>query len=153
MPTDGTFIFSMEFSTLSCFRLEYITLVGNETMIKSSGRGETIIRKSVWLGQVNHHGSLMLDREFGGKYICPAPLPRRRRKDHRVRTHRESVDGFGFRRVCTDVLAVAEEHREQLKSREKKVNKMEQSGLTEEELLRQQQELFRCAGEKYNAAS
>lgn len=29
-------------------------------MIKSSGRGETIIRKSVWLGQVNHHGSLML---------------------------------------------------------------------------------------------
>ncbi|ODH50442.1 hypothetical protein GX48_03403 [Paracoccidioides brasiliensis] len=36
-------------------------------------------------------------------------------------------------------------------TREKKVNKMEQSGLTEEELLQQQQELFRCAGEKYNA--
>jgi len=52
-----------------------------------------------------------------------------------------------------DVLAVAEEHKEQLKTREKKTNKMEQSGLSEEELLRQQQELFRSAGEKYNAGA
>lgn len=36
-------------------------------------------------------------------------------------------------------------------TREKKQNKMDQSGLTEEELLRQQQELFRSATEKYNA--
>ena len=36
-------------------------------------------------------------------------------------------------------------------SREKKQSKMEQSGLSEEELLRQQQELFRSATEKYNA--
>lgn len=38
-----------------------------------------------------------------------------------------------------------------LQTREKKQSKMEQSGLTEEELLRQQQELFRSATEKYNA--
>ena len=35
-------------------------------------------------------------------------------------------------------------------SREKKQSKMEQSGLTEEELLRQQEELFGKARDKYN---
>lgn len=79
---------------------------------------------------------------------------------------------LGFGDYIPDVLAVAEEHKEQLKvrrrclsgrriwrnetntwqSREKKQSKMEQSGLSEEELLRQQQELFRSATEKYHAA-
>ncbi|OJZ92861.1 hypothetical protein ASPFODRAFT_202617 [Aspergillus luchuensis CBS 106.47] len=59
---------------------------------------------------------------------------------------------LGFSDYIPDVLAVAEEHKEQLKSREKKQSKMEQSGLSEEELLRQQQELFRSATEKYHAA-
>lgn len=78
---------------------------------------------------------------------------------------------LGFGDYIPEVLAVAEEHREQLKvglvlcacwlvfanaflefqSREKKQSKMEKSGLSEEELLRQQQELFRSATEKYNA--
>lgn len=40
----------------------------------------------------------------------------------------------------------------QLQNREKKQSKIEQSGLTEEELIRQQQELFRSAGDKFNAA-
>ena len=40
----------------------------------------------------------------------------------------------------------------ELQSREKKQSKMEQSGLSEEELLRQQQELFRSATEKYHSA-
>ncbi len=35
-------------------------------------------------------------------------------------------------------------------TREKKQSKMEQSGLSEEELLRQQQELFQSANAKYN---
>ncbi|OJD10430.1 hypothetical protein AJ78_08561, partial [Emergomyces pasteurianus Ep9510] len=65
----------------------------------------------------------------------------------------KALTDLGFGDYVPDVLAVAEEHKEQLKTREKKVNKMEQSGLTEEELLRQQQELFRSAGEKYNAGS
>lgn len=38
-------------------------------------------------------------------------------------------------------------------SREKKASKMEQSGLSAEELLRQQQELFASAGQKFNAGS
>ncbi|OKP08291.1 Negative cofactor 2 complex subunit beta [Penicillium subrubescens] len=63
----------------------------------------------------------------------------------------KALRDLGFADYIPDVLAVAEEHREQLKSREKKQSKMEQSGLSEEELLRQQQELFRSATEKYNA--
>ena len=34
-------------------------------------------------------------------------------------------------------------------TRERKQNKIEQSGLTQEELLRAQEELFRSAGDKY----
>lgn len=37
--------------------------------------------------------------------------------------------------------------------REKKQNKIDQSGMTNEELIRAQEELFRSAGEKYNAVS
>ena len=37
-----------------------------------------------------------------------------------------------------------------LQNREKKQSKIEQSGLTEEELIRQQQELFRSATDKFN---
>ena len=96
----------------------------------------------------------------------------------------KALTDLGFGDYVPDVLAVAEEHKEQLKvsnlfplswagsikyawlresgklltvwvwqTREKKTNKMEQSGLSEEELLRQQQELFRSAGEKYNAGA
>lgn len=36
-------------------------------------------------------------------------------------------------------------------TREKKQSKIEQSGLTEEELIRQQQELFRSATDKFNS--
>jgi hypothetical protein len=84
----------------------------------------------------------------------------------------KALRDLGFGDYIPDVLAVADEHKEQLKvclsgftgldrlkltslfyqSREKKQSKMEQSGLSEEELLRQQQELFRSATEKYNAA-
>jgi len=37
-------------------------------------------------------------------------------------------------------------------TREKKQSKIEQSGLTEEELIRQQQELFASATNKFNSA-
>jgi hypothetical protein len=36
-------------------------------------------------------------------------------------------------------------------SREKKQSKMEQSGMSPEELARMQEELFRSAGDKFNA--
>ena len=38
-----------------------------------------------------------------------------------------------------------------LQTKEKKQSKIEQSGMTEEELIRQQQELFRSATDKFNA--
>ena len=37
-------------------------------------------------------------------------------------------------------------------NREKKQSKIEQSGMTEEELINQQQELFRSATDKFNSA-
>ena len=46
----------------------------------------------------------------------------------------------------------AEEFKKQQAHREKKQSKIEQSGMTEEELIAQQQELFRSATSKYNAA-
>ncbi|MCJ1267155.1 hypothetical protein MMC22_007040 [Lobaria immixta] len=57
---------------------------------------------------------------------------------------------LGFPEYVEEVVSVAEEHKEQLKTREKKTSKMDQSGLTQEELLQQQQELFRTANDKYN---
>ncbi|MCJ1254876.1 hypothetical protein MMC24_002692 [Lignoscripta atroalba] len=57
---------------------------------------------------------------------------------------------LGFPEYVPEVLSVAGEHKEQLRTREKKTSKMEQSGLSEEELLKQQQELFRSATDKYN---
>ncbi|TKA56061.1 hypothetical protein B0A49_12155, partial [Cryomyces minteri] len=49
-----------------------------------------------------------------------------------------------------DILEVASQHKQQQVTREKKQSKLEQSGLSEEELLRQQQELFRSATDKFN---
>ncbi|MCJ1425952.1 hypothetical protein MMC29_003853 [Sticta canariensis] len=57
---------------------------------------------------------------------------------------------LGFPEYVEEVVSVAEDHKEQLKTREKKTSKMDQSGLTQEELLQQQQELFRSATDKYN---
>jgi hypothetical protein len=48
----------------------------------------------------------------------------------------------GFMRPCTNVQ----------QNREKKQTKIEQSGMTEEELIRAQEELFKSATNKFNAA-
>ncbi|KAK2732963.1 hypothetical protein FQN57_002332 [Myotisia sp. PD_48] len=65
----------------------------------------------------------------------------------------KALNDLGFGDYVPDVLAIAEEHKEQLKTREKRINKIDQSGMSHEELLRLQQELFRSAGEKYNSGS
>ncbi|EZF34445.1 hypothetical protein H101_02024, partial [Trichophyton interdigitale H6] len=65
----------------------------------------------------------------------------------------KALTDLGFGDYVPDVLAIAEEHKEQLKTREKRTNKIDQSGMSHEELLRLQQELFRSAGEKYNSGS
>ncbi|KAK6594753.1 cbf nf-y family transcription factor [Botrytis cinerea] len=48
-----------------------------------------------------------------------------------------------------DIVDVASEHKEQLKGREKKANKLEQSGLTAEQLLAMQEEAFRDAAQRH----
>ncbi|KAL2038745.1 hypothetical protein N7G274_008503 [Stereocaulon virgatum] len=60
---------------------------------------------------------------------------------------------LGFPEYVREVLASAGEMKESLKTREKKTSKMDQSGLTQEELLEQQQALFRSATSKFNQES
>ncbi|KAL8729601.1 MAG: hypothetical protein Q9181_004945 [Wetmoreana brouardii] len=62
----------------------------------------------------------------------------------------KALKELGFPEYVQEVLASAGEHKEALKVREKRGNKMDQSGLSEAELLRQQEALFKSATEKYN---
>lgn len=64
----------------------------------------------------------------------------------------KALTDLGFADYVSDVLAVADEFKDQQKTREKKQNKMEMSGMTTEELLKMQEEMFASAKEKYNAA-
>ncbi|KAI4259762.1 MAG: hypothetical protein LQ352_000568 [Teloschistes flavicans] len=58
---------------------------------------------------------------------------------------------LGFPEYVQEVLSAAGEHKEVLKGvRDKKANKMDLSGLSEAELLQQQEALFKSATEKYN---
>ena len=61
-----------------------------------------------------------------------------------------ALSDLGFTEYIDQIKEVADEHKESLKTREKKMTKMEQSGLTEEELLRQQELLFGSARAKYD---
>ncbi|PSR73680.1 hypothetical protein PHLCEN_2v10599 [Hermanssonia centrifuga] len=58
---------------------------------------------------------------------------------------------LGFDTFTAEVEDVLKDHKQQLKDREKKVSKFEQSGLTEEELLRQQEELFAASRAKFQS--
>lgn len=59
--------------------------------------------------------------------------------DHVVK----ALDELGFHNYLDIINKVLNEHKELLKGKEKKNNKFLNSGLTEEELLRQQEELFK----------
>lgn len=82
----------------------------------------------------------------------------------------KALEELGFNEYVPDLLEVAQQFKSQQavsgeqtrkkedmtltcrqQSREKKQSKIEQSGMSEEELLRQQEELFRSANEKFNA--
>jgi len=54
-----------------------------------------------------------------------------------------------FGDYVSEILKVAQEHKTFMQSREKKQTKFEQSGLTEQELLEQQEALFGSAREKF----
>lgn len=59
--------------------------------------------------------------------------------DHVVK----ALEELGFHNYLEIINKVLEEHKELLKGKEKKNNKFQNSGLSEEELLRQQEELFK----------
>ncbi|KAJ3216532.1 negative cofactor 2 transcription regulator complex subunit ncb2 [Dinochytrium kinnereticum] len=56
---------------------------------------------------------------------------------------------LGFDEYVAEVTEVYEEHAKQLKDREKRSSKLEDSGIPEEELLKQQEELFARARQNY----
>ncbi|KAJ2989175.1 hypothetical protein NUW54_g8872 [Trametes sanguinea] len=56
---------------------------------------------------------------------------------------------LGFESFTDEVESVLKDHKQQQKDRERKVNKMEQCGLSEAELLAQQEALFAKSREKF----
>jgi len=58
---------------------------------------------------------------------------------------------LGFTTFAPEVENVLKDHKQQQKEREKKVSKFEQSGLTEEELLAKQEELFAASRAKFQS--
>ncbi|KAJ6539157.1 histone-fold-containing protein [Mycena capillaripes] len=60
---------------------------------------------------------------------------------------------LGFDSFTTEVEDVLKEHKQQQKDREKKVSKFEQSGMTPEELLAAQEELFAASRAKFQSTS
>lgn len=59
--------------------------------------------------------------------------------DHVVK----ALEELGFQNYLEIVNKILDEHKELLKGKEKKNNKFQNSGMTEEELLRKQEELFK----------
>ncbi|THV03315.1 histone-fold-containing protein [Dendrothele bispora CBS 962.96] len=57
---------------------------------------------------------------------------------------------LGFDSFTSEVEDVLKDHKQQQKDREKKVSKLEQSGMTEEELLAAQEQLFAASRAKFN---
>nr|VWO97300.1 Swi1p [Ganoderma boninense] len=64
-----------------------------------------------------------------------------------------ALKGLGFESFTTEVESVLKDHKQQQKDREKKVSKLESSGLTEAELLAQQEALFAQSREKFRTAA
>ncbi|KZW04334.1 histone-fold-containing protein [Exidia glandulosa HHB12029] len=60
-----------------------------------------------------------------------------------------SLKRLGFEDYVSEVQEVLKDHKQQQKEREKKTTKFEQSGLTEEELARQQEELFAASRARF----
>ncbi|KAI6251169.1 Negative cofactor 2 complex subunit beta [Erysiphe necator] len=61
----------------------------------------------------------------------------------------KALEQLGFGDYVQSILNVACEHKEQLKGREKKANKLEQSGLSTDELLAMQEAAFRDAAKRH----
>jgi len=61
----------------------------------------------------------------------------------------KALEQLGFGEYVNDIMEVANEHKEAVKGREKKANKLEQSGLSTEQLLAMQEEAFRDAAQRH----
>lgn len=62
----------------------------------------------------------------------------------------KALEELGFHNYLQVINKVLEEHKELIKGKEKKNNKFQNSGFTEEELLKQQEELFKKSRERLN---
>ncbi|KAJ8086370.1 negative cofactor 2 transcription regulator complex subunit ncb2 [Marasmius tenuissimus] len=60
---------------------------------------------------------------------------------------------LGFDSFTSEVEDVLKDHKQQQKDREKKTSKLEQSGMTEEELMAAQAELFAASRRKFESGS
>ncbi|KAF1947939.1 histone-fold-containing protein [Clathrospora elynae] len=65
---------------------------------------------------------------------------------------KSALEELDFGDYVPAILEVAQDYKKQQQNREKKQTKIEQSGMTEEELIREQAELFKSATHKFNAA-
>ncbi|KAF1978348.1 histone-fold-containing protein [Bimuria novae-zelandiae CBS 107.79] len=63
----------------------------------------------------------------------------------------KALEELDFHDYVPAILEVAADYKETQKNREKKQTKIEQSGMTEEELIRAQEELFRNATNKFHS--
>ncbi|KAK0365074.1 negative cofactor 2 transcription regulator complex subunit ncb2 [Friedmanniomyces endolithicus] len=65
----------------------------------------------------------------------------------------KALEELGFADYVPELVAVADQFKNSqvAQSRERKQTKIEQSGMSNEELIKAQEELFRSAGEKYNS--
>ncbi|KJX98493.1 cbf nf-y family transcription factor like protein [Zymoseptoria brevis] len=64
----------------------------------------------------------------------------------------KALQELDFGEYVPELLKQADNFKSAAAHREKKQTKIEQSGMTSDELIRAQEELFKSAGEKYNAA-
>lgn len=69
--------------------------------------------------------------------------------DHVVK----ALEELGFHNYLEIINRILDEHKELLKGKEKKNNKFQNSGLTEEELLKQQEELFKKSRDRLHSTS
>ncbi|KAK4984813.1 negative cofactor 2 transcription regulator complex subunit ncb2 [Elasticomyces elasticus] len=63
----------------------------------------------------------------------------------------KALEDLGFNEYVEEVMEAASQFKQQQLVREKKTSKHKQNNVPEEELMRQQEELFRSATEKFNA--
>ncbi|EMD60819.1 hypothetical protein GGP41_009779 [Bipolaris sorokiniana] len=64
-----------------------------------------------------------------------------------------ALEELDFGDYVPAILDVAQDYKKQQQNREKKQTKIEQSGMTEEQLIAAQEELFKNATSKFNAPS